>query len=228
MKLWYTPAEENMAESTDSEALFEDLCDRLGWVWSRVEEAELEGYRRPDYWVRLGQNREVIVEVKQFDPNPQERQQLQARVAAYRSTPGDRIRKAIRSGAPQLKALSEGKRAAILVVYDNTGSMMHTDPYAVLTAMRGLDVVDVAVPADPNQAPTFGPLRPGPKKKLTATSHTTVSAIAVLRIREDGPSLEIYHNRHAVNPLRPAEVGGERVTNLRMKPDESDWEVVET
>lgn len=216
-----------MVKLTESEALFENLCDHSGWEWSRVEQAEQEGHRRPDYRLSLCQNREVIVEVKQFDPNPQERRQLQARIPTYSSTPGNRIRKAIQSGASQLKALSEGKWPTILVVYDTTGSMMHTRPYAVLTAMRGLDVVDVAVPADPNQAPTFGPLRPGPNKKLTATSHTTISAIAVLRSMEYGPAVEIYHNPHAANPLEPNEVMGERVTNLRMKPDESGWEVVE-
>lgn len=41
----------------------------------------------------------------------------------------------------------------------------------------------------------------GPKKRLTETQGTTISAIAVLSDSDEGPCLSVYHNEHAAQPL---------------------------
>lgn len=211
---------------TEAEKLFEELCDNSGWQWRRISVSEDEGEKRPDYEIRLQSERFMVVEVKQFDPNPAERAVLEQKVRVFRTEPGDRIRKAVRSGAGQLKTLSEGRRPALLVVYDNVGVRMHTHSYAVLTAMRGLDVVPVLVPSDPAKPPVFQDQRSGPKKKLTKKAHTSISAIAVLCVTESGAELVVYHNPHAKVPLGANELAGANVHHLRMCQDESGWEGV--
>lgn len=165
----------------------------------------------------------MIVEVKQFDPNPQEEEVLNGTTRAFGTTPGDRIRKAVRSAGKQLKAMAKGEKPALLVVFDNVGTRMHTDQYAVLTAMRGLDVVPVSIPNNPAEAPVFHKRRPGPKKMLTANANTSISGIGVLRRIQRGPVMEVYHNPHAAVPLKWTELAGESVVHFQMSSDQNNW-----
>jgi len=220
------------ASRTSSEELFEDVCGQIGIPCTRVAE---EKSRRPDYEVEFAGKR-VIVEVKQFDPNDEEAAAICRKedggVGGICTKPGDRIRKAIHSAAPQLRALSKGERPAMLVVYNNVLSRrLHTDPYDVATAMQGLDVVPVLVPKDPSISPEFQETRSGPGKKMTPDANTTISAVGVLlRNPEDAPHLEIFHNRHARNPLEPEWLRDQRVRHFRL-PDSAEssldgWEEV--
>lgn len=122
-------------------------------------------------------------------------------------------------------------------MYNRTPCTLHDDPYAVLTAMRGIDVVPVYVPADPGSPSVFGPDRPGPGKKLTREMNTAVSCIAVLRELFDGApvpfglggpepehDLAVYHNPFAKHPLDPSCLVGSRLSHYRMKEDQSSWE----
>jgi hypothetical protein len=204
---------------TVSEDMFEEVCRSAGIDYRRVEVAHS---RRPDYEVDLTGHR-VVVEVKQFDPNKEEAES-NLRLAAggiggTTAKPGHRIRKAIDDAAPQLKALSEGECPTMVVVYNNSGAGQHTDPYSVATAMQGFDVVPVLVHKDPSISPQFQDVRSGPKKRMTATHNTTISAIAVLRTDfDDNPILCIYHNRHAVNSIDPEWLRHPRVYHFRL-PD---------
>ncbi len=136
------------------------------------------------------------------------------------ATPGQRIRKAIDDAAPQLKALSKGECPTMVVIYNNSGATQHTDPYSVATAMQGLDVVPVLMPADASVSPQFQGVRSGPRKRMTAIHNTTISAIAVLRTEfDDNPILCIFHNRHAVNRIDPEWLRGGRVHHFRLRDD---------
>jgi hypothetical protein len=118
--------------------------------------------------------------------------------------PGDRVRNAIHKAALQLRALSCGKRPTMVVVYNNTGVSLHTRPEAVAMAMDGVEVVPVIVPHDPNERPTFGSSRSGPKRMMTPEHNTTVSAVGVLFANmDDVPCLVVYHNRHARHAIDP-------------------------
>lgn len=193
---------------TESELLFVELCGACSIDCARAAEAATEGERRPDFTIQLA-GHSVVVETKQFDPNDEELRAhhalLRGEVVVSGTTPGDRVRKAIRSAAPQLQNLSRGEVPAMLVVYNNVlSSRQHTDPYAIATAMNGLDVVPVLVPRDPSISPVFQDVRSGPKRKMTANANTTISAVGVL-VREEGeqPLLHVYHNRFARHRISP-------------------------
>ena len=203
---------------TESEERFEALCRASSIKFEPIPCRP--GERTPDYMLTLGTQR-VAAEVKQFDPNPEEAKANAARargeVAVTGGVPGDRIRKAIHNGAPQRKRISEGWMPAVLVVYDHSGTNVHTDWYAVATAMQGLDVIDVAVFKEAAVPPQFGEPRSGPKKMMTATDNTTISALAVLGHNLDGAlRLDLFHNRHAKNRLEPDLLRGPQLHHWRL------------
>lgn len=216
-------------ERTISEDMFEALCRSAGIACKRIDEAST---RTPDYEVMFGGHR-VVTEVKQFDPNREEAESIRRMkaggVGVTTATPAQRIRKAIDSAAPQLKALSKGECSAMVVVYDNSGAGRHTKPYSVATAMQSLDVVPVLVPEDPSISPQFEDTRSGPQKRMTADDNTTVSAIGVLVTDfDDRTHLRIYHNRHARHPIDPEWLRHPLVHHYRL-PDGAassldDWE----
>lgn len=209
---------------TDSELLFGELCSACSIEYERVAEATVQGERRPDFTIRLS-GHAVVVEIKQFDPNDDELRAHQAlmrgEVVVSGTTPGDRVRKAIQSAAPQLRSLSRGELPAMLVVYNNVlSSRQHTDPYAIATAMNGLDVVPVLVPMDPSISPVFQDVRSGPKRKMTENANTTISAVGVLVRDENGqPFLHAYHNRFARHPISPEWARHARISHWRAPSD---------
>ena len=146
--------------------------------------------------------------------------------------PGHRLRQVISKANNQLKALGQSD-PGMLVVYNRTPCTLDDHSYAVLTAMRGLDVIEYYVPADPGSPIVPGRERPGPGKKLTPEINTSVSCIAVLReLWPESPdtagnpeyALAVYHNQFAKHPLDPGRLVGSRVTHSRMKEDQSSWE----
>lgn len=216
------------ASLTISEAAFEAFCTDASIPFVRIPRKQNE--RTADYLVNSGAQ-QFVVELKQFDPNEEEQAAIAARaegkVVAQGGEPGSRIRLAIQNAAPQLRLSSAGRLPAVLVVYNCTGVNMHTDAYSVATAMQGLDVIDIAVPVGTSESPKFGPPRSGPKKKMTANSHTSISAIAVLGYNLDGSMrLDVFHNRHAKNPLDPDMLRGQRVHHWRL-PDGARSSLVE-
>lgn len=215
---------------TESELLFEALCSLCDLPAERLVEAGTKGNPTPDYSIRGHLNRSIVAEIKQFDPNDEELEALErvkaGRVGTVGTEPGKRIRSVINPAGRQLKARSRGQLPALLVLFNNTGCSLHTKPHAVLTAMRGLDVVPVEVPADPQIPPKFLPMRPGPKKKLTADCNTSISAIAVLHDTDDGPQLIVFHNRFAAVPLSEREMTHDRILHFQMSPDQQDWELI--
>lgn len=217
------------AALTKAETLFEEFCREYGLVCGRIPESSVPGERRPDYRL-IGQvGTEIVVEVKQFDQNPEEiaaeRALNEGKHVATGGTPGARMRSAINDAGKQLKSLCIGGAPGLLVVYDNIRPFtMHSEPYGVLTAVRGLDQIDVTVPPDPRDRPRFGSTHPGPKKKLTASTNRTISAIAVLNDGFNGTRLTVYHNRHAVQPLSIRELVGFGIKHFRLSDDEQRWE----
>jgi hypothetical protein len=219
---------------TESERLFTAFCEKAGIPCVRVATASDAQERRPDYRLTGRLGTEIVAEVKQFDPSAEERAQIEraksGESVAMGCVPGARLRQVVDRANAQLKALSRGTKPGILVVYNNVWGMSnYTDSYAVLTAMRGLDVVPVLVPEDPSIPPTFLDSRPGPKKKLRADANTHISAIAVLFDRlNDGLGLAVYHNRHARLPLEPADIDVDGVVQFRMRADQSGWDEIES
>ena len=232
---------------TESEELFRRLCKSQGWRVERIDQHSVaEGSKVPDFRLQLGDGVGIVVEVKQFDPNSEEQEAAQGRGSGVLGgKPGHRLRQVIPKANNQLKALGQSD-PGMVVVYNRTQCSLHDNPYAVLTAMRGLDVLRVPVgpSAGPGSLVRFGLYQQGPGAKLNPERNTSVSCIAVLREFFDGVAipfgfsgpespdtagdpeyaLAVYHNPSAKHPLDPGRLVGSRVTHYRMKEDQSSWE----
>ena len=213
----------------EPERLFFRFCESRGWRVERIDShASPEGEKAADFRMVLAEGAvEVTVEVKHFEPNQEE---MEGGVQG--GVPGERIRRKISRANKQLKASSRDG-PAMLVLHDLSGNHTNTHSYAVLTAMQGLDVITYFVPKDPIEPLVRGPMRPGPRRKLTADRNTSISCIAVMRefwpesAQETGIpeyALAVYHNQFAVNPLDPSHLVGRHVTHYRMSKDQEGWE----
>ena len=221
----------------ESEELFRRFCKSRGWRIARIDAHSMPpGSNVPDFRLRFADSAGIVVEVKQFDPNPEEQEARRRLVAGelvlQGATPGKRLRGVISQANKQLKAFG-GSEPGMLVVHNRTVNSQHDHCYSVLTAMRGLDVIDVYVPAEPGSPPVFGTDRPGPGKKLTAEMNTSVSCIAVLRefwsdssgmTGDPEYALDLYHNQFAKRPLDPSHLVGCNVTHYRMNEKQTSWE----
>ena len=195
-----------------SELLFEDFCQQSEIRCDRLEAEEVAtGVRpkTPDYELLID-DQTIIAEVKEITQNKEERES--ERLLEKRGygnvlggTPGARVRKKIKDSSPQIRNRTLGRCPGILVLYDY-GRTGHLDQYHIMTAMYGLEVADIAVPADPSSKPYSMGTRFGPGKKMTQDANTSISAIGVLAVT--APSrfirLDVFHNRCAAVPIDPA------------------------
>ena len=215
---------------TKSESSFERFCETNRLSFQRIATASDDGESRPDYQVTGHDATILFAEIKEVTPNTEEREHqrliLEGKVGSFSTTPGARMREYVAKANPQLRSLTRGTAPGLLVIYnDNPFLRHHTEPYAILTAMRGLDVVPVIVPKDPRLAPQFLDVRPGPKKKMTPLANTSISAIVTIDQRPEYAWVAtVYHNRHAACPLPLSALVGESFNHLRMTEDERDWE----
>jgi hypothetical protein len=190
---------------TSSEREFEAFCRIRGIPLERIPEADT---RTPDYEIAIGSER-VIVEVKETSPNPEELEsQRLVKERGYGKaiggTPGDRVRKMIRSASAQLKARSQGVLPALLVVFDQGRVAGHVEGFHIRVAMYGLEQIYIAVPPLGVGRPYATGSGHGPKRKMTETDNTSVSAIAALVMTgPDSHILYVYRNRFARVPLNP-------------------------
>ncbi len=214
-----------MSQKSKSEKLFETFCNLNQISWEKIEESSLA--RRPDYKINLS-GQDFIVEIKQFDLNEEEQEiikrQQQGEGIAFSINPGERIRKAIRKANSQLKQLSKGKIPTLLFVFDNVfpdpclGPWLgHTSEYCVMTAMKGVDQIPVAVPRDPKQPNVFGKVESGGKRAMRSDINTTISAVAAIdAYDEDNIHLRVYHNWYAAVPIDPALLHISNVKQFRL------------
>lgn len=194
-----------MPNRTISEEQFEEFCQQRGIPLERIPETEK---RTPDYQITIGAER-LIIEVKETSPNPGELESNRLlKERGYGNviggTPGDRVRKMIRSASPQLKARSNGVLPTLLVVFDEGRVAGHVEGYQVRVAMYGLEQIYIAVPPIGQGQPYATGSGHGPKRKMTETDNTSISAIAALVMT--GPHnhiLYVYRNRFAKVPLNP-------------------------
>lgn len=190
--------------TTSGDRLFELFCSHQGIRCVRIAESTT---KRPDYKIDVGGQR-IFTEVKTLEPNADERainaRRAGGEIVVGGGIPGERLRRSIRTANSQLKSIAAGTGCAtLLAVFNNTDCTIHTDPYSVMTAMQGLDVIEVSLAADPAIRPAFGPTRSGPGREMRRGVNTSTSAIAVLceRAPED-VTLLVYHNRYAAVPLQ--------------------------
>jgi hypothetical protein len=190
-------------QKTPSEMQFESFCESHGLRWERISPQSDEGLRTPDYYI-YPMAEQVAVEVKQLEPNPEERKQIQIRqqggVSVFGCTPGARVRSVIDTAGRQLRARAKEQIPAMIVLFNTEPYLRHhTESYAVRVGMYGLDTIVLGVPSDPSKPSRLVDRRFGPKQKMTKSDNNSISAIAVF----ENNDLCVYHNIHAEIPLRP-------------------------
>ncbi len=207
---------------TRSEDLFEQFCRDRGIPCQRIVASN---ERSPDYEVQLSDQR-VVVEVKEIEPSPQERESAErvarGEIVVQHVTPGERVRRKIASQAGQLRARAQGSLPGMLVLFDDGLVIRHLDSYQIRVAMDGFDTIVFGLPRDPREGVRTLGAKAGKRKKLTRTDNTSISAIAVLWINGDGkPAMTIYHNPHAevpLEPIGPKQLGIEQFLLARDEP----------
>lgn len=194
-----------MPKRTTSEEQFEAFCQLRGISLERIPEADT---RTPDYQITIG-SEQIIVEIKETSPNPEELESERlVKERGYGNatggTPGDRVRKMIRSASAQLKARSNGVLPTLLVVFDQGRVAGHVEGFHIRVAMYGLEQIYIAVPPLGLGEPYATGSGHGPKRKMTETDNTSISAIAALVMTGPGSHiLRVYRNRFAKVPLNP-------------------------
>jgi hypothetical protein len=190
-------------DKTVSEKLFEEFCARRNVECQPIMPATQSGYRRADYKVRLGTGK-AVVEVKQINPNETDLKRAEElNVLGYTptiggGTPGERIRRKLRSGSGQLRKFSLRNVPTMVAIFDTTFSVSATEPYNVKTGMYGLDAIVFAVPQDPGISPYTTGVKSGGHQTLTENDNTSISAVAILRKFPEQPvGLYVYHNKFA-------------------------------
>jgi hypothetical protein len=217
-----------------SEMLWEAFCARHGLACEAVPTASSQGEQRPDYRVVGADGVRFFAEVKEVTPNELEAKQIQRLLAGeigeFSTEPGARVRQYIDKANPQLKIMTKGLCPGVLVIFNEIPFLTHhTEAYAILTAMRGLDVVPVYVPRDPNLSPEFQDVCSGPKKQMTAGANTSTSAL-ILPFEEPGTgsSALVYHNKYAACPLPLSSLPGPLFRHYGIRSDEREWELLDS
>ncbi len=191
---------------TLSEQLFERFCSDNEIVCIQIVPDGQESRKHPDYSIECSGN-PIIVEVKEFGDNPENRL-LRTNLNQTGST-GEfdphldrRARKRIDDAMPQLRRLAKGKLAALVVLFDNE-NIIPLSGLEIRLAMYGQDKVDIFAP-EQESGRILIQHRFGPGQKVTPQHNTTLSAVALLQNQEDQQiMLEIYHNRFAAIPFNP-------------------------
>ena len=210
-----------------SELLFEDYCTGIGIDWECIPE-ENEA-KTPDYKLAFD-NQTIIAEVKEFTQNKDEREANQlmrehGRLTALHEVPGDRIRSKIKKSSPQIKARTAGRYPGLLVLCDDGRIAWHLAEYNIMTAMYGLEIVEMAIPRDISSKPYIVDRRLGPKKKMTAETNTSISAIGALVVTEPGLILKmrVYHNKFAAVPINVKLLADRGIEQYRIDIEKRQW-----
>jgi hypothetical protein len=165
----------------------------------------------PDFIIQLAEP--VVCEVKQIEPNEEDRRDLAELSRRIQERPGEppaigrwvrnRIRPVLKRISGQLQRASEAGTPTLLAVYDATPFQLYSDDVDILQGLFGQLSVDVWVDetgATRHSEPYFGGNR-----GVTPTTNTSVSAVGILRggTEVSTLSLTLFHNPHARVPLNP-------------------------
>lgn len=188
---------------TQSEEIFEKFCADCGISCHRIDERD---EKAADYELSLS-GTDVIFEVKEFERNKEEKESdrlLEERGygKCLSNVPGDRVRSKLRKASPQIKRLTDGVKPGVLILFDRGYLYGHNDPYNILVAMSGLEQIHISVPNNPNKSPYATGMSHGPKKKMTETANTSISAIGTMYFKDNGVTqIDLYHNKYAAVSL---------------------------
>ncbi|MEO1353240.1 MAG: hypothetical protein AAFW84_31505 [Cyanobacteria bacterium J06635_15] len=205
-----------MIKQTISEKLFERFCKEKKIQLSRIEVSTIPGKKEPDYEIATSLGT-VLVEVKQFDPNPEElrlQKQLEDRgwTDAFGREPGAKVRLKTQSAAKQLRSRGADSGPSMVVLDNNVPiSRRGTNPYEIKTAMYGMEKFDLSIASNTSEV-SVKDRGFGPKRKMTPRSNTSISVVAALYSGlEQQLSISVFHNVYATMPLSIESFQGEKI-----------------
>ena len=188
---------------TDGEHAFVTFCECAGIPVWRIEESKT---KEPDYQILLN-GYPIIVEVKDFDLNPEEKEAAkifeEGGQPFWGGPPGDRVRSKIDRARRQLKRMAAHGMSAILLLHDpRPFPFNNIDQYDIKVAMHGFETHVLSVPLLGRGKPRLRGKIFGKDRKMSATGNTYFSAVALLEDDQHGNStLHIYHNTFADYPI---------------------------
>jgi hypothetical protein len=177
--------------NTKSEDLFEDFLNSNSVRFSRIEEVQEKGARRPDYLVEIGDLR-IVFEVKQLgDDEDDETCQL---TGGWSSTPGAQLRQRINRSKKQIQFGADQGIASVLLVYNNTDpfQLRGTDAFDFRTAMYG----ELTMLIDKRTRETSEFFH-GRKNEMQESKNTSFSAVGHLSDRGGTATVTLWENAYA-------------------------------
>lgn len=216
-------------KQTQSEHLFEELCDQHGVGCRRLPLCE--GRKQPDYELEIG-DQHVIAEVKQINANDEDKRFAEALerdgVASQCRNPdvmARRIRNHIKKIRAQIKSYNQRCPAgpAILVLFDNARNK-YTDPYTIQTAMHGWEQVVFDIPRN-GQTPRVVDrgFAPHNNRAVRESKNQQMSALATLhecwdiQTEERFLALCFYHNSFAAHCFDPIWWHGDHIIHMTLE-----------
>ena len=171
-----------MTIKTKSETIFEEFCNSNNIRCEKIAEYDQP---TPDYRVVLNAET-VIVEVKQIDKDDNFTEAWGSRRII-----GDHIRAKINEARKQVKAASNERLPAILLIYNNLDpmQMFGTEQHDFIVAMYG----EMTVVINPKQHVITNSYH-GRNQSLRHNKNTSFSAVGRLYQTNEGPVVRIYEN----------------------------------
>ena len=186
--------------ATKSEILFENLCNKKGILYERIEEYQFG--KTADYRIWIN-SIEIVVEVKQIEISEHEEQLIAS--AEVEDSPfivsdiHTRIRNKFDKAKKQLKQSSKESFPALFVIFDNTQGLSGMDSEDILTAVCGSETVGIQLSRG-KKIPIINRISHyfGGQRKFDRHHNRSVSGICWLRVDNIGdPYLQLYHNEFA-------------------------------
>ena len=200
---------------TPGEKVFVAFCKANGVPLKRIHEGDAQ---EPDYEISVGKQ-PIMVEVKDFDLNPEEKRAHRAlkegAMADWGSSPGDRVRSKIDKARRQLKKCKEAGQPALIVLFDTRPVPFNiTEPYDIKVAMHGFETLVLTVPPPSGGSPRLTAKMFGNDRKFSAQTNTYISAIGLFDKNCSGDyDLDVYHNVYADVPICTTSLGS--IKNVR-------------
>jgi hypothetical protein len=129
-----------MPTRTTSETHFEQWCRLRRIECKPIKKARVDGHKRPDFAIKVGEHW-CIVEIKQTDPNPQDKNQLERAQGKeegsgwWKPSPGSRLIRGIQKAESQLRKFSMRGIPTVVCFFDNTIGF-YDEPNQVKQAME--------------------------------------------------------------------------------------------
>ena len=196
---------------TRGEEVFEEYLNGLGLKFTYEPSIGI-GTRHPDYLVHASSG-DVLCEVKDFQPNDDDRAEMAAALAGQdtsrsREIPYARIQSRIRVAAKQLREF-KGDYPCLVVLFDSSAQVNLVD-LTVLGAMYGRTMITVPIRLDGGDDDSETTIAFDRKNRyFTGKANTTVSAVAILE--------HVTPNQHLVDDAvstRDFGVGSERLSEI--------------